>query len=305
MSFFDKLKQGLTKTRENFTHKLEDLISSHNNISDDLLEELEESLIIADVGVATTEQIMRLIREAINRKDISTPGDLKPFIKQQIISILDSHSTALKMISNGLTVILVVGVNGAGKTTTIGKLSAYYKSIGKTVMLAAADTFRAAAIEQLELWSIKSGAQILKHKENADPAAVVFDAINSAKARKYDILIIDTAGRLQNKSNLMQELEKIYRVIKKEIPNAPHETLLVLDANTGQNAISQAQLFTQAASVTGIVLTKLDGTAKGGVVLALTSQLSIPVKCVGIGEGIDDLRPFVPKDFVRALFLDD
>ena len=303
MGFFDRLKKGLTKTRENFTHNIERLIMGYADIDDELIDDLEETLLMADVGVKTTETLIAAVRKGIKQKEIRTPEDLIPFLEKEIVSILEAGENTFQMAENGPTVLLVVGTNGVGKTTTIGKLSAYYRRQGKSVLLAAADTFRAAAIDQLEIWGKRADAQVIKHGEGSDPAAVVFDAMQAAKARNIDIVIIDTAGRLQTKSNLMQELEKIYRVIGREIPGAPHETLLVLDAGTGQNAISQAELFTQAAPVTGVVLTKLDGTAKGGVTIGIKSQLSIPIKWIGVGEGIDDLRPFRAEDFVSALFV--
>ena len=303
MGFFDRLKKGLTKTRENFTHSIERLIIGYADIDDDLIDELEETLLMADVGVKTTEMLIASVRKGIRNKEIQTPDDLIPFLEKEIVRILDRGESDTPMADQPPTVILVVGTNGVGKTTTIGKLSAYYRRQGKSVLLAAADTFRAAAIDQLEIWGKRADVQVIKHGEGSDPAAVVFDAMQAAKARNIDIVIVDTAGRLQTKSNLMQELEKIYRVIGREIPGAPHETLLVLDAGTGQNAISQAELFTQAAPVSGVVLTKLDGTAKGGVTIGIKSQLSIPIKWIGVGEGIDDLRPFRAEDFVSALFV--
>ena len=303
MGFFDRLKKGLTKTRENFTHNIERLIIGYADIDDELIDDLEETLLMADVGVKTTETLIAAVRKGIKQKEIRTPEDLIPFLKKEIVSILESGENTFRMAEHGPTVLLVVGTNGVGKTTTIGKLSAYYRRQGKSVLLAAADTFRAAAIDQLEIWGKRADVQVIKHGEGSDPAAVVFDAMQAAKARNIDIVIVDTAGRLQTKSNLMQELEKIYRVIGREIPGAPHETLLVLDAGTGQNAISQAELFTQVAPVSGVVLTKLDGTAKGGVTIGIKSQLSIPIKWIGVGEGIDDLRPFRAEDFVSALFV--
>ena len=262
---------------------------------------------MADVGVQTTEKLMAAVRKGIKKKKINSPQDLKPFLAKEITAILTAGegNDKTRVAADGPTVLLVIGVNGAGKTTTIGKLSAYYKEQGKSVMLAAADTFRAAAIDQLEVWGQRTGAKVIKHEEGSDPAAVAFDAVKAAKARGVDILIVDTAGRLQTKSNLMQELEKINRVIGREIPGAPHETLLVLDATTGQNAISQAELFTKAAPITGVVLTKLDGTAKGGVVIGIKSQLSMPVKWIGVGEAVEDLRPFVAEDFAKALLGDN
>ena len=302
MGFFDRLKKGLAKTRETFTNKIEKLIIGYADIDDDLLDELEETLIMSDVGVKTTERLMADVRKGIKKKDINTPEDLKPFLVEKISEILSTGSDETRIASAGPTVLLVIGVNGVGKTTTIGKLAADYKEQGKSVMLAAADTFRAAAIDQLQIWGDRTGVPVIRHEEGSDPAAVAFDAVKAARARSIDVLIIDTAGRLHTKSNLMEELKKINRVIQREIAEAPHETLLVLDATTGQNAISQADLFQKAAAITGIVLTKLDGTAKGGVIIGLKSELSMPVKWIGVGEGVDDLRPFIAKDFARALF---
>ena len=302
MGFFDRLKKGLAKTRETFTNKIEKLIIGYADIDDDLLDELEETLIMSDVGVKTTERLMADVRKGIKKKDINTPEDLKPFLAEKISEILSKGSDETRIASAGPTVLLVIGVNGVGKTTTIGKLAAYYKEQGKSVMLAAADTFRAAAIDQLQIWGDRTGVPVIRHEEGSDPAAVAFDAVKAARARSIDVLIIDTAGRLHTKSNLMEELKKINRVIQREIAEAPHETLLVLDATTGQNAISQADLFQKAAAITGIVLTKLDGTAKGGVIIGLKSELSMPVKWIGVGEGVDDLRPFIARDFARALF---
>lgn len=302
MGFFDQLKQGLSKTRESLTAKIETTILGYANIDDGLLDELEEILIMADVGVATTETLMKAVRQGIKKKEIREPGDLKPFLEKEITALLLKGGAGIRMAANGPTVLLIVGVNGAGKTTTIGKLSAFYHHYGKKVMLAAADTFRAAASDQLAIWGERTAAEVIRHEEGSDPAAVVFDAVKAAKARQIDILLVDTAGRLQTKTNLMAELEKINRVIAREIPGAPHETLLVLDATTGQNAVSQAKLFTQAAPVTGVVLTKLDGTAKGGVVIGIKAELGIPIKWIGVGEAVEDLRPFAAEDFAKALF---
>lgn len=302
MGFFSKLKEGLTKTRKSLTEKIEKVIIGYADIDDDLLDELEDALIQADVGVKTSLQLMDDVRAGIKKKQINSPEDLKPFLIKRITEMLNEGSDETNIAKSGPTVILVIGVNGVGKTTTIGKLGRYYKEQGKTVMFAAADTFRAAAIDQLEIWGQRVNVPVIKHEEGSDPAAVVFDAVKAAIARKVDILIIDTAGRLHNKANLMTELNKIQRVIKREIAEAPHETLLVLDATTGQNAISQAELFTKSAPISGLVLTKLDGTAKGGVVIGLKSELSMPVKWIGVGEGMDDLRPFVANDFAVALF---
>ena len=302
MGFFDKLKQGLEKTRKSFTEKIEQVIIGYASIEEELLDDLEEALISADVGVKTSMALMEDVRRGIKKKEINSPADLRPFLERRISELLTAGSDESRMADSGPTVLLVIGVNGVGKTTTIGKLGNYYKQQGKSVILAAADTFRAAAIDQLEIWGQRIDAQVIKHEEGSDPAAVAFDAVKAAKARNIDILIIDTAGRLQTKSNLMQELEKINRVIGREIPAAPHETLLVLDATTGQNAISQAELFTKAAPISGVVLTKLDGTAKGGVVIGIKSQLSMPVKWIGVGEAVEDLRPFNAEEFASALF---
>ena len=302
MGFFSKLKEGLTKTRKTLTEKIEKVIIGYADIDDDLLDDLEDALIQADVGVKTSLKLMDDVRAGIKKKEINTPEDLKPFLIKRITEMLNEGNDETRIAQSGPTVILVIGVNGVGKTTTIGKLGQYYKEQGKSVMFAAADTFRAAAIDQLEIWGQLVGVPVIKHEEGSDPAAVVFDAVKAATARKIDMLIIDTAGRLHNKANLMTELNKIQRVIKREIADAPHETLLVLDATTGQNAINQAELFTKAAPISGLVLTKLDGTAKGGVVIGLKAELSMPVKWIGVGEGIDDLRPFIANDFAAALF---
>jgi fused signal recognition particle receptor len=304
MGFFDKLKKGLEKTRKSFTEKIEQIVVGYAKIDDDLLDELEEVLISADVGVKTATLLMEEVRRGIKKKEINAPEDLRPFLEEKISALLMAGSDTSTMAMNPPTVILVIGVNGVGKTTTIGKLGNYYKEQGKTVMLAAADTFRAAAIDQLEIWGSRIGATVIKHDEGSDPASVAFDAVKAAKARNIDVLIIDTAGRLHTKSNLMEELKKINRVIQREIPEAPHETLLVLDATTGQNAINQADVFSQSAPISGVVLTKLDGTAKGGVVVGIKAELKMPVKWIGIGEAVDDLRPFNSEDFAKALFSD-
>lgn len=302
MSFFNKLKNGLNKTRKSFTEKIEQLVIGYADINDECLDELEEILISADVGVQTTLKLMEDIRLGIRKKEINSPQDLQPFLIKRISEILSAGDNSINIAASAPTVFLVIGVNGVGKTTTIGKLAKYYKNENKSVLLAAADTFRAAAIDQLQIWGKRTDVDVIAHEEGADPAAVVFDAVKAAIARKVDILIIDTAGRLHTKSNLMTELNKMYRVIKREIPEAPHETLLVLDATTGQNAIHQAELFTKAAPISGVILTKLDGTAKGGVIIGIKSQLSMPVKWIGVGEGEDDLQPFAAEDFAAALF---
>ena len=301
MSFFEKLKDGLSKTRKNFTEKLEELVSSSMKIDEGFFEELEAVLISADIGNQVVQKLLTLIKSAAKEKKITQPEEIIPFIQEQITEILAKDLQGTR-ISGKPTVILVVGVNGVGKTTTIGKLGNYYNLLGYKVMFAAADTFRAAASEQLGIWAERANANLIKQGEGADPAAVVFDALQAAKARNVDVLFIDTAGRLHNKDNLMKELEKIYRVIKREIPEAPHETFLVLDATTGQNALNQAKVFAEVANVTGIVLTKLDGTAKGGIVLGIKEQTNIPVKWIGVGEKLQDFRPFNPEEFAKALF---
>jgi fused signal recognition particle receptor len=304
MGFFDKLKAGLEKTRKSFTEKIEQLVIGYATIDDEFLDDLEALLLSADVGVPTTARLMTEIRSGIKSKEINSPDDLQPFLKTKISAMLLSKAQAEPVFYKPPVVMLIVGVNGVGKTTTIGKLASYYHEEGKKVLIAAADTFRAAAIDQLEIWGQRTGTEVIKHAEGSDPAAVAFDAVQAAKARKVDIVIIDTAGRLHTKSNLMEELKKINRVIAKEIPDAPHETLLVLDATTGQNAINQAKLFGDAVKLSGVVLTKLDGTAKGGVVIAINNELSLPVKWVGVGEGVNDLRPFDAAEFAGALFAD-
>ncbi|BBB93222.1 MAG TPA: signal recognition particle-docking protein FtsY [Methylomusa anaerophila] len=304
MGFFDKLKAGLEKTRKNFTEKIEQLVVGYAKIDDELLDDLEAVLLSADVGVPTTSVLLNDIRKGIKGKEINSPDDLRPFLRTKISDMLQNGSGVLTLTEQPPTVILVVGVNGVGKTTTIGKLANYYRQEGHNVIVAAADTFRAAAIDQLEIWGNRVGVDVIKHSEGSDPAAVAFDAVQAAKARKADVLIIDTAGRLHTKTNLMEELKKISRVANREIPGAPHETLLVLDATTGQNAISQAKFFSDTVFVSGVVLTKLDGTAKGGVIVAIGNELGIPVKWVGVGEGVNDLRPFAAAEFAAALFAD-
>lgn len=301
MGFFEKLKNGLSKTRQNFTDRISELVGISAKIDDDFLEELEMILIAGDVGVNTTNKLIDAVRLAAKKREIKGTEEVLPFLKGKIVEMLQTGSTATD-VSAKPTIILVVGVNGVGKTTTIGKLANYYRENGSKVMLAAGDTFRAAASEQLKIWGERAQCPVIAHEEGADPAAVVFDAVKAAVARKVDILFIDTAGRLHNKSNLMNELGKVDRIIKREIPDAPHETLLVLDATTGQNAIAQAQVFTETAHLTGVVLTKLDGTAKGGVVVAINEELHLPVKWIGVGEGLDDFRPFEAEKFVDALF---
>jgi fused signal recognition particle receptor len=302
MGFFSKFKEGLAKTRDALMGKVESLISFGRKIDEEFYEELEEALIMADVGVNTVMDIMDELRSTVKKRKLTEAEELKPVLKEILVELMGEEKAVLSTNPNGLTVYLFVGVNGVGKTTTIGKLAHQFKSQGKKVILAAGDTFRAGAIEQLEVWGQRAGVDVIKQGAGSDPAAVIFDGIQAARARKADVLLCDTAGRLQNKTNLMDELNKIYRVIKREIPDAPHETLLVLDATTGQNALSQAKLFGEATGVTGLVLTKLDGTAKGGIVIAIRKELSVPVKLVGLGEKIDDLQPFDPREFVDALF---
>jgi fused signal recognition particle receptor len=302
MGFFSKFKEGLTKTRDALMGKVESLLIFGRKIDEEFYEELEEALIMADVGVNTVLEIMDELRAEVKKQKMTEAEQLKPVLKEKLVDLMGEEKEGLNMSQSGMTVLLFVGVNGVGKTTTIGKLANQFKQEGKKVVLAAGDTFRAGAIEQLEVWGERAGVDVIKHQAGSDPAAVIFDGIQAARARKADVLLCDTAGRLQNKSHLMDELNKIFRVIRREIPDAPHETLLVLDATTGQNALSQAKLFGEATGVSGLVLTKLDGTAKGGIVIAIRKELSVPVKLVGLGEKIDDLQPFDPKDFVDALF---
>ena len=300
--FFAQLKAGLTKTRQNFVEKVEQVFTGYKKIDEDLFEELEEALIRSDVGVNTSMELVERLRTEVKQRKISDPQQLTQVLEELIAELLGGEEEGISFAAQGPTIILVVGVNGVGKTTTIGKLANRFKQDGKRVMLAAGDTFRAAAIDQLEIWGQRCGVDVIKQREGADPAAVAFDAVQAAKSRGVDVVLVDTAGRLHNKVNLMEELRKVKRVIEREIPGAPQEVLLVLDATTGQNALQQAKIFQEVAGVTGIVLTKLDGTAKGGVVLGIQGETRIPVKWIGIGEGMDDLRPFVPKDFAKALF---
>lgn len=301
MGFFDRLKAGLAKTREKFIDKIDELLHGSVKIDDDLLDELEETLITSDVGMATTEKLIAGLRKGVRRAEINSPADVKNFLSNQIREILTEEEGHFDYVTPP-RVILMIGVNGAGKTTTIGKLAAYYKAQGKKVMMAAADTFRAGAIDQLEIWAERTDSAFIKHSEGSNPSSVALDAARSAVAQNMDVLLVDTAGRLQNKYNLMEELKKINRILGKGVKGAPHEVLLVLDATTGQNALRQAELFSQAAGITGIVLTKLDGTAKGGMIIGIKEQLNIPVKWVGVGERLDDLRPFNAKEFADALF---
>ncbi len=300
MGFFEKLKDGLTKTRKGITERIDKVLVSFGKIDEDLFDELEEILITSDIGMDTSMKIINDIKAKVKQNKITNPAEVKGLLKDELMKIMEGE-TSLKL-STTPSVIVIIGVNGVGKTTSIGKIANHLKQQGKKVMLAAADTFRAAAIEQLEIWADRSDVEIIKHKEGADPAAVIYDAIVAAKARKADVLICDTAGRLHTKKNLMEELKKIFRIIERELPGADQENLLVLDATTGQNALSQAKTFGELVDLSGIVLTKLDGTAKGGIVIAVKSELSIPIKLVGVGEGMDDLQKFEPKDFVDALF---
>ncbi len=299
-SFFSRLRDGLTKTRKNITGRINDVLSGFKSVDEELFEELEEILITSDVGVSTTLKILDSLRSKVKEQNIKDPAGVKELLKQEILAIMGESSE--KLGERTPAIILVIGVNGVGKTTSIGKIAAKMKKSGKKVIIAAADTFRAAAIDQLEIWGKRSGVDVIKHQEGSDPAAVIFDAINSAKSKKADVLICDTAGRLHNKKNLMEELKKVFRVIEREYPEAHKETLLVLDATTGQNAISQAKLFKEAADINGLVLTKLDGTAKGGIIIAIKSELDIPVKLIGVGEKVGDLQEFSASDFVNALF---
>lgn len=299
-SFFVKLKDGLFKTRKNITEKINAVFSSFKTVDEDMFDELEEIMITSDIGVETSMRIIEKIKDKVKKENKKDPLEVLEFLKQEIMDIMGDEVEPIGNVSP--QIIIVIGVNGVGKTTSVGKIAHRLKNSGKKVLIAAGDTFRAAAMEQLEVWSNRVGVDIIKHQEGADPAAVIFDAINSAKSRKTDVIICDTAGRLHNKKNLMEELKKIFRVIEREYPEAHREVLLVLDATTGQNAIVQAKVFKEAAEIDGIVLTKLDGTAKGGIVIAIKSELDIPVKLIGVGEKIDDLQDFNPKDFVNALF---
>ena len=298
MGFFDKLKKGMSKTRDNLSGKIGGVFSVFSKVDEDLMEELEETLILCDVGAPTTIEIMDRLRETIKEDKITDTA----LVQEKLREILTEQLTWELPEETFPKVILVVGVNGVGKTTSIGKIANYYKQNGKEVLLAAADTFRAAAAEQLTIWSERAGVPIVKYSEGSDPAAVVYDALDSAKHRGSDVIIVDTAGRLHNKKNLMNELAKISRVVDKEYPEAARETLIVLDATTGQNAITQAKEFSGAAKLDGIILTKLDGTAKGGVVLAIRKELGLPVRFIGVGEGMDDLQPFEAEEFAAALF---
>jgi fused signal recognition particle receptor len=303
MNFFDKIKRGLSKTRERVFNQLQQLILFSRRIDDELLQKIEELLISADVGVTTSLEIISRVKQEVKRKNYQDSQELLAILKDQILQMFAAGKSLNEGSIERPLVILVAGVNGTGKTTSIAKLAWRYRQQGKSVMLVAADTFRAAAIEQLQIWAERAGAELLKHQEGSDPAAVVFDALQAARSRNKDVVIIDTAGRLHTKVNLMEELKKIRRVIQKVIPAAPHQTLLVLDATTGQNALVQARQFIETVAVDGIILAKLDGTAKGGVVIGISHELKLPVEYVGLGEQIDDLEPFDPKIYLEGLFL--
>ena len=300
--FFEKLKRGIEKTRVGLTARMEEVLASTKHIDENLLEELEYALIGADIGVKTTEEILSRIRAKVDRNLVNDASELKQLIREHLLEVLKATEKPPTEVAAPPEVVLVVGVNGSGKTTTIGKLAARYKSQGRSVLLAAADTFRAAAIEQLEIWGTRTSTEVIHQKPGADPSAVLFDALQAAVARKCDYVIVDTAGRLHTKSNLMAELEKMSRTAARVVPGAPHEVLLVLDATTGQNGLEQARKFTEASGVTGIVLTKLDGTAKGGIVVAIARDLNLPIRYVGVGEQLDDLLPFEAERFVASLF---
>lgn len=300
--FFQRLKEGLFKTHQGMVSKIDQLISGTKKIDDLLLEELEEILITSDIGVKTTRQLLDRVSEQVKRKELEDADHLKKALQEEMFLILRQQENPLDVSWANPFVIMVIGVNGTGKTTTLSKMAQKFRSQGKSVLLVAGDTFRAAAIEQLEIWGQQVGCEVIKHQSGSDPSAVVFDGLKAGKARGSDIIIVDTAGRLHTKINLMEELKKVKRVMARELPNSPHEILLVLDATTGQNAISQAKMFNRELGVTGIVLTKLDGTAKGGILISISDELKIPIRYIGIGEKADDLREFNARDFVDALF---
>jgi fused signal recognition particle receptor len=302
-SFLDRMKEAVSRTRENLAERIEEAVSFSKEIDRNTLDDLEATLIGADLGMTTTHEVLEKLREKADRKQIKDVEELKRLLKAELLAILAAtNERPVQKVDGMPEVILVVGVNGTGKTTTIGKLAQVFRSQGKNVLMCAADTFRAAAIEQLEIWGQRTDTEVIKTKAGGDPAAVLFDALQAASARKTDYVVVDTAGRLHTKTNLMAELDKMRRTAQRIIPGAPHETLLVMDATTGQNGLQQARLFTEAAGVTGIVLTKLDGTAKGGVVVAISRELGVPVRYVGVGEKAGDLLPFDPKEFVDSLF---
>jgi fused signal recognition particle receptor len=301
-TLLDRLKAGVEKTRTGLVDRIEDVISGRKEIDADLLDELEYALITADIGVRTATEILDQIRMRVDRKMIGDVHELRNLIKQNLLEILQANDRPMQRVQSPPAVVMVVGVNGAGKTTTIGKLSKRYQDEGRSVLLCAADTFRAAAIEQLEVWGTRTKTEVIRQQQGTDPSSVVFDALQAARARSVDYVIVDTAGRLHTKENLMAELEKMRRTAKKVVPDAPHEVLLVLDATTGQNGLEQARKFTESSGVTGIVLTKLDGTAKGGVVVAISRELGLPIRYVGVGEKVEDLLPFEPESFINSLF---
>src|SRR5579859_6663948 len=301
-SLLERLKSGVEKTRAGLVTRLEDALAGRKEIDADLLDELEYTLVSADIGIKTTTEILERIRQQVDRKMVGDASELRGLIRQHLLEILQATERPLPHVDQPPAVVMVVGVNGAGKTTSIGKLASRYKAEGRSVLLCAADTFRAAAIEQLEVWGERTKTEVIRQKPGADPSAVLFDALQAARARKIDYVIVDTAGRLQTKANLMAELEKMRRTASRVVPGAPHEVLLVLDATTGQNGLEQARRFTETSGVTGIVLAKLDGTAKGGVVIAIARELNLPIRYVGIGEKIDDLVPFDPEKFIASLF---
>jgi fused signal recognition particle receptor len=301
-TIYERFQKAVAKTRDNLVERLDDIFQGKKEIDEDLLEELEMALIGADIGVRTTDEILTAVRDQLSRNQLKDPAELKVHRAKHMATILERAGDSSPVIDGHPQVILVVGVNGTGKTTTIGKLTHHLKSQGKSVLLCAADTFRAAAIEQLEVWGQRTGADVIRQQIGSDPSAVLFDALEAAKARNVDVVIVDTAGRLHNKSGLMAELEKMKRTSERLVPGSPHEVLLVVDAVTGQNGLEQARQFTQTAGVTGLVLSKLDGTAKGGIVVAIASELKLPIRYIGVGEQVDDLEKFDPETFVRALF---
>jgi len=301
-NLLERLKAGIEKTRTGLVERLEDVVSGRKEIDADLLDELEYALITADIGVTTTSEILESIRQRVDRKMVGDAAQIKQLIREHLLEVLESVDRPLPRVAEPPAVVMVVGVNGSGKTTTIGKLANRYKAEGHTVLLCAADTFRAAAIEQLQVWGSRTASEVIRQTTGADPSAVLFDALQAAKARKVDYVIVDTAGRLHTKANLMAELEKMRRTAAKVVPTAPHEVLLILDATTGQNGLEQARRFTETSGVTGIVLTKLDGTAKGGIVVAIARELNLPIRYIGVGEQADDLLPFEADKFIASLF---
>ncbi|MCR4434408.1 MAG: signal recognition particle-docking protein FtsY [Clostridiales bacterium] len=300
MGFFDRLKEGLEKTRKGITERIDKVLVSFGKIDDELFEELEEILVTSDIGIDTSMKIIEDLKKKVRENKVIHPADVKDLLKEELVHVMEGECRL--NIGTSPSVIIVIGVNGVGKTTSIGKIANLLKQSGKKVIVAAGDTFRAAAIDQLEVWANRVGVDLIKHSEGSDPAAVIYDAVQAAKARKADVLICDTAGRLHTKKNLMEELKKVSKVIDRELPGASRETLLVLDATTGQNAIAQAKTFNESSDITGIILTKLDGTAKGGVIIAVKSELKIPVKLVGVGEKMEDLQEFNAREFIEALF---